>query len=88
MYAAGDQIVGRLRHLVATVVELDVEEVGAEALFYEELEVDSLQKAEISVRVEREFGVQLRPEDTAAMRTVNDVADYLRDRGIRLTEAE
>lgn len=73
---------GKLRHLVATVVELDVEEVGAEALFYEELEIDSLQKAEISLRVEREFGVQLRPEDTAAMRTVNDVADLLCAQGI------
>ncbi|MFC6090124.1 acyl carrier protein [Saccharothrix sp. BKS2] len=70
-----------MRDLVAKVVELDVEEVPAEALFYEELEVDSLQKAEISVRVEREFDVQLKPEETAAMRSVNDVAALLRARG-------
>jgi acyl carrier protein len=82
MCAAGNQIVDRVRHLVATVAELDVEEVGAEALFYEELEIDSLQKAEISVRVEHEFGVQLRPEDTASIRTVNDVANFLRAQGI------
>lgn len=82
MCAVGDPIVGRLRHLVATVVEFDIDEVAAEALFYEELEVDSLQKAEISVLVEREFGVQLKPEDTAAMHTVNDVAAFLRAQGI------
>jgi acyl carrier protein len=82
MCAAGNEIVGRLCHLVATVVELDVGEVGADALFYEDLEIDSLQKAEISARVEREFDVRLDPEDTAAMHTVIDVANFLQARGI------
>jgi acyl carrier protein len=82
MCTARNEIVRKLCHLVAAVVELDADEVDADALFYDELEIDSLQKAEISARVEREFGVRLDPQDTAAMRTVTDVANFLLARGI------
>lgn len=83
MAAVGNQVtVDRLRELVATVLEVDVDQVTDDALFYEDLEVDSLHKTEISARVGREFHVQIQPEDWAAMRTITDVVTLLRDKGV------
>lgn len=83
MAVAGNQVtVDRLRELVATVLEVDVKQVTEGALFYEDLEVDSLHKTEISARVEREFHVRIDPEDWAAMRTIANVMTLLRDKGV------
>jgi acyl carrier protein len=69
--------VDRLREIVAAVLEVDVTQVTEDALFYEDLEVDSLHKTEISARVEREFHVRIGPEDWAAMHTITDVMTLL-----------
>jgi acyl carrier protein len=82
MAVAGKQItVGRLRELVATVLEIDIAQITEDALFYEELEVDSLHKTEISALVKREFNVRIDPEDWAALNTITDVMKVLRDKG-------
>jgi len=91
MAPVGDQVtvarvVDRLRETVATVLELDVEEVTVDALFYEDLEVDSLHKTEISARVEREFHVRIDPEGWAAIRTITDVLTLLHDKGVLIDE--
>jgi acyl carrier protein len=83
MAAVGSQTtVDRLRELVATVLEVDVGQVAEDALFYEDLEVDSLHKTEISARVEREFHVRIDPEDWAAIRTITEVVTLLHDKGV------
>ena len=83
MAVVGNQItVHRLRELVATVLDVDITQVTEDALFYEDLEVDSLHKTEISARVEREFHVRIDPEDWAAMRTITDVTTLLCDKGV------
>jgi len=83
MAVAGNQVtVDRLRELVATVLEVDVAQVTEDALFYEDLEVDSLHKTEISARVEQEFHVRINPEDWATMRTITDVVALLHDKGV------
>ncbi|WP_424186475.1 acyl carrier protein [Actinokineospora sp. G85] len=73
MRAAGDEITGRVRRLVASVLEVEEDEVGPDASFHDELEVDSLQKAEIVARVEREFGVRVDVEAAAGLRSAADV---------------
>ncbi|MEV6960752.1 AMP-binding protein [Streptomyces sp. NPDC051207] len=70
----------RLRAIVATVLEMDIEEVPADASFQQHLKVDSLEKVEISVRIERDFGVTLTEEEAAAMDSVRDVAALLDSR--------
>lgn len=73
--------VDRLRELVATVLDVDVEQVAEDALFYEDLEVDSLRKTEISARIEWKFHVWIDPEAWAATRTITHVATLLQDKG-------
>lgn len=72
----------RIREIVAAVLEMDPADINADALFYEDLSADSLEKVEIAVRVEREFGVGLTAEETAAMGSVALAVAVLGDKGV------
>ncbi|MEU5366058.1 AMP-binding protein [Streptomyces sp. NPDC005925] len=69
--------VERLRHIVATVLELDLAEVPADASFQQDLKLDSLEKVEVAVRIERAFGRGLADEEFAAVDSVLDAAGLL-----------
>ncbi|MEV0777129.1 AMP-binding protein [Streptomyces sp. NPDC050433] len=70
----------KLRTIVAEVLETDEAGVEDDALFYEDLGLDSLEKTEVVVRVEQEFKVKLSPVEAAAMRCVEDSVAVLLDR--------
>ncbi|MFE7779019.1 acyl carrier protein [Streptomyces sp. NPDC057445] len=83
MSAVKNQIAcDRLREIVASVLEIDVSEVLADSHFYDELAADSLEKVEISVRIEREFGVSLGAEEAAELSSVAAALVLLRDKGV------
>jgi acyl carrier protein len=54
----------------------DPSEISREASF-EELDVDSLDLAELSQILEDEFGVQLKGDDVGKIRTVGDAIDLV-----------
>ncbi|MCQ4080925.1 acyl carrier protein [Streptomyces sp. RB6PN25] len=83
MAAVAQQEAGeRLRGIVATVLEMDADDISLSASFYEELSVSSLEKVEISVRLEREFAVSLAPEEMTGVRSIADALDLLRRKGV------
>ncbi len=56
--------------------------IGREATF-EELNIDSLDLAELSQIVESEFGVELTSSDVAGIKTVGDAIDLIASRAER-----
>jgi acyl carrier protein len=72
----------RLREIAASVTELGIEAVDADALFYEDLGVDSLEKIEIVARIESAFGVALSSHEAAAMRNIATAAAMLEEKGV------
>ena len=52
------------------------EQITREATF-EELDVDSLDLAELSQIIEDEYGVQLKGDDVASLKTVGDAIDLI-----------
>ncbi|MFI1226189.1 MULTISPECIES: AMP-binding protein [unclassified Streptomyces] len=78
-----DIVRGRLRKIVASVLEVEAEEIESDALFYEELGISSLEKVAITAAVEREFGV-LSAEDAAALTSLNAAASVLSERAATL----
>jgi acyl carrier protein len=72
----------RIRGIVAAVLEMDPADIDADALFYEDLSANSLEKVEIAVRVEREFGVGLTGEEAAAMSSVALSVAVLGSKGV------
>jgi acyl carrier protein len=56
--------------------DVDPSEISREATF-EELDIDSLDLAEISQIVEEQYGVQLKSEDMKRIETVGDAIDLV-----------
>jgi acyl carrier protein len=70
-----------VRGIVAGVADLDPDEVTDDASLYDDLQVDSLHKLEILVRIERDFGVRLTDVQAAGLATVGDAVTLLRAAG-------
>jgi acyl carrier protein len=54
-------------------------QVTKEARFVEDLNADSLDTAEIIMKIEEEFGIQI-PQDEQMPRTVGEAVEYVRQR--------
>lgn len=72
----------RLRALAAEVFDVPAEEITDGAAFYEDLGVDSLQKVDFVVRVERQLGLKLTDDEAAGMRDLGGAIAVLRSRGL------
>lgn len=69
-----------VQEMVASVLDVHAADVGIDASFYADLEMDSLHKAEFIVLLERACGAEFAPAEAAKMDTVSDVMRMLRDR--------
>ncbi|MFF0445687.1 acyl carrier protein [Streptomyces sp. NPDC004609] len=67
----------RLRDLVAEVLDLDTAEVTDTAHFTEDLDVDSLMALEITVRLEKEYGVRLAEDELTSISSLGATYDLL-----------
>ncbi|MET9083605.1 AMP-binding protein [Streptomyces sp. NPDC004237] len=70
---------GRLREIVASVLEVNKDAIEPGALFYEELGMTSLEKVEVVVAIEREFGT-LSAQDAAALTSLDAAVAVLSER--------
>jgi acyl carrier protein len=66
-----------LRQLVATSLELPVEEVSDDADFVTDLGVDSLAAIDILINLEKRFGVKVTDAEFKVMDTFADVRDLM-----------
>ena len=65
----------RVKEVIAGVSGIDIMEIGDNASFEEDLELDSLALLEISVDIElrfREFNIQIPDDEIAELQTVQD----------------
>lgn len=77
----------RLCQLVADQLRQPVEKVTPEASLIDDLDADSLDVVDLTIAVEEEFStdeieLEIPEEDAAEIRTVQDLLDYLAERGI------
>jgi acyl carrier protein len=77
----GDDLLARVRELVAEVADLEVEEVGEDGVLWEEeggLALDSLDALRLALLLAEEYGLEEPGEiEMAGIRTVRDVAERL-----------
>jgi acyl carrier protein len=64
--------------------QLDVtrEECVPEASFLDDLGADSLDLVELIMEMEETFDIQIADDELQKIRTIKDVLDYLRDKGV------
>ena len=71
-----------LKEIVADQLGIDEDDIKLESNFKEDLEADSLDLFELVMALEEEYGVEIPSEDLEKSATVNDIIEYLKNKGV------
>jgi acyl carrier protein len=72
----------KIKEIVAEQLSCDVAEVQVTTNFKEDLGADSLDLFELVMALEEEYEVEIPSEDLASINTVEDVINYLKEKGV------
>jgi acyl carrier protein len=72
----------KLQEIIADQLGIDAADVHTESNFKDDLSADSLDLFEMVMSMEEEFGVEIPSEDLENIQTVQDIIDYLKDKGV------
>lgn len=74
-----EDIVAKLKPLIADQLGVDESEVKEDASFTEDLNADSLDLVEMIMSLEEQFKLQISDEDAEKITTVGEAVDYIYD---------
>ena len=72
----------KIKEIVADQLGIDEDDIKLESNFKEDLEADSLDLFELVMALEEEYGVEIPSEDLEKIATVNDILEYLKNKGV------
>lgn len=72
----------KIKEIVADQLGIDEDDIELESNFKEDLEADSLDLFELVMALEEEYGVEIPSEDLEKIATVNDIIEYLKNKGV------
>jgi len=76
----------RVRDVVVRQLKVPAEEVTPQAHLLDDLRADSLDIVDLTIAIEEEFApggeFELRDEDAENIRTVQDIINFLKDKGV------
>ena len=72
----------KLKSMIAEQLSIKEAEINAESNFKDDLGADSLDLFELVMSLEEEYGVEIPSEDLEKIATVNDVMEYLKEKGV------
>jgi len=75
-----EDVMRRLKALVAERLGVDESMITREASFVEDLNADSLDLVELIMSLEEEFDIEIPDEAAEKIKTVGDAMDYLEER--------
>lgn len=72
----------KMREIIAEQLNVAVNEITLETSFKDDLGADSLDLFELVMALEDKFNIELPAEELSNIVTVEDVVNYLKDKGI------
>ncbi len=72
-----EEIMAKLKPVIAEQLGVDEGEVTETASFTEDLNADSLDLVELIMSLEEQFGLQISDEDAEKLTTVGEAVDYI-----------
>ena len=72
----------KIKEIVADQLGIDEDDIKLESNFKEDLEADSLDLFELVMALEEEYGVEIPSEYLEKIATVNDIIEYLKNKGV------
>lgn len=73
-----DELLAKLKKLIADKLEVDEDKITPEASFRQDLGADSLDLYELVYAIEEELGIQIPDEQTNEFETVQDALNFLK----------
>jgi acyl carrier protein len=74
-----EDILAKLKPIIADQLGVDESEVKEDASFTEDLNADSLDLVELIMSLEEQFKLQISDEDAEKITTVGEAVDYISD---------
>ena len=68
-----EQILEKLRTILAETFEIDPARVTPETHLFEELDLDSIDAIDLAIKLQEFTGKRIKPDDFKSVRTVGDV---------------
>ena len=75
-------MIERMRELISEQLNCDAEIITPDTSFKDDLGADSLDLFELVMALEDEYNVEIPAEELAELNTVEDVIEYLKNRGV------
>ena len=72
----------KMKEMLAEQLNCEASTITPETSFKDDLGADSLDLYELVMALEEEYGCEIPADDVAAMATVEDVVNYLKNNGI------
>ena len=72
----------KMKEMLAEQLNCEASTITPETSFKDDLGADSLDLFELVMALEEEYGCEIPADDVAAMATVEDVVNYLKNNGI------
>jgi len=74
---SNDEMVQKIKDLIAESLGVSHSEVVASASFIEDLNADSLDIVEMVMQIEKEFDIEIPDDEAEGIRTVQNAIDYI-----------
>jgi acyl carrier protein len=71
-----------LKQLLLKTFELEESQIKLEASFKDDLDLDSIDLAELFMEIEHKFSIRIPEEDAMSIKTINDAVEILKKHGI------
>ena len=68
----------KLQQIISEVLNIEVDEIGPDTTFVDDLGADSLDVFQIIMGIEEEFGIEINQEDAEKIVTVQDAAEAIK----------
>jgi len=72
-----EEIISRINQLLVDEIEIEEDKISPTADLKKDLEIDSLDFVDLFVIIERNFGVKMKAEEMADIKTLQDFYDYI-----------
>lgn len=70
-------VIAKVNMFLVDEFELDKEQLKRDALLKNDLDIESLDFVDIAVLIEKEFKFQMKTEEMAKLRTLDDLYNYI-----------
>jgi acyl carrier protein len=72
-----EEVLDRIREHLSVELEVDLDKIGEDTRFKEDLEADSLDLVELVMELEDLYGVRIPDEEAVKIKTVGQAAEYV-----------